>query len=272
MTEEEIYADFAGRGVSIERHEHAAVFTVEESAALHHALPASHTKNLFLADKKGHFWLITLPHDRRADLKALAELLGAGKFSFGKPEDMERLLGVTPGAVTPLRRPTRLQRRSAWYSTRASYPTGSQFIHCATPRPWPFLCCPGRLARRQRPCGAGRCTSMDASWWGTCGRIEGLRLEVRDVVTDVLTGVYSEETRRPQALRISVAVDLATPTLTFFAVHAPVSLQGLHGPENRDRRTAQGYPFRSDRSCRKPYLRCAIRTGSQGPACRGGNR
>ena len=102
MTEEEIYADFAARGVFIARHEHAAVFTVEESAAIHHALPASHTKNLFLKDKKGHFWLITLPHDRRADLKAFAELLGAGKFSFGKPEDMERLLGVTPGAVTPL--------------------------------------------------------------------------------------------------------------------------------------------------------------------------
>jgi Ala-tRNA(Pro) deacylase len=63
---------------------------------------AAHTKNLFLKDKKGHFWLVTLPHDRRADLKAIAELLGAGKFSFGKPEDMERLLGVSPGAVTPL--------------------------------------------------------------------------------------------------------------------------------------------------------------------------
>lgn len=105
MTEDDIYADFAARGVPVQKHEHAAVYTVDESAAIHEALPAAHTKNLFLKDKKGHFWLITLPHDRRADLKAFAELLGAGKFSFGKPDDMERLLHITPGAVSPLAAP-----------------------------------------------------------------------------------------------------------------------------------------------------------------------
>ena len=105
MTEDQLYAEFAQRGVNMVKHEHPAVYTVEESAAIHQALPAAHTKNLFLKDKKGGYWLITLPHDRRADLKAYAELLGAGKFSFGKPEDMERLLGIKPGAVTPLAAP-----------------------------------------------------------------------------------------------------------------------------------------------------------------------
>lgn len=105
MTEDELYADFAKCGVLYKKHEHAPVYTVEESAAIHEALPAAHTKNLFLKDKKGRFWLVTLPHDRRADLKAIAELLGAGKFSFGKPEDMERLLQIAPGAVTPLAAP-----------------------------------------------------------------------------------------------------------------------------------------------------------------------
>lgn len=102
MTENEIYEDFTSRGVVFEKLEHEAVHTVEESAGIHQALPAAHTKNLFLKDKQGRFWLVTLPHDSRADLKAFAHLLEAGKFSFGKPEDMERLLGVTPGAVTPL--------------------------------------------------------------------------------------------------------------------------------------------------------------------------
>lgn len=105
MTEDELYADFTDRGVKMQKHEHPAVYTVEESAAIHEALPATHTKNLFLKDKKGKYWLITLPHDRRADLKVYAELLGAGKFSFGKAEDMERLLQVSPGAVTPLAAP-----------------------------------------------------------------------------------------------------------------------------------------------------------------------
>lgn len=102
MTESEILEEFEARGIVFEKLEHAAVHTVEESTAIHQALPAAHTKNLFLKDKQGRYWLITLPSDRRADLKAMAQLLGAGKFSFGKAEDMERLLHVTPGAVTPL--------------------------------------------------------------------------------------------------------------------------------------------------------------------------
>ena len=38
-----------------------------------------------------------------------------------------------------------------------------------------------------------------------------MRLEVRDLVVDVLTGIYSEETHMPQPLRISVAADIAAP-------------------------------------------------------------
>lgn len=102
MTEEEIYADFAVSGIVFEKLEHAPVFTVDESAAIHSALPAAHTKNLFLRDKRGAFWLIVLPSHRRADLKGFAESMGAGKFSFGRSDDMERLLRVTHGAVTPL--------------------------------------------------------------------------------------------------------------------------------------------------------------------------
>jgi dihydroneopterin aldolase len=38
-----------------------------------------------------------------------------------------------------------------------------------------------------------------------------VRLEVSDLVVDVLTGVYSEETHMPQPLKISVSADLAAP-------------------------------------------------------------
>jgi Ala-tRNA(Pro) deacylase len=82
--------------------EHEAVFTVEESLAIHDALPGAHTKNLFLKDSGGQFWLVTVEHAKRVDLKALAGVIGAKKLSFGKAEDMEALLGVTPGSVTPL--------------------------------------------------------------------------------------------------------------------------------------------------------------------------
>ncbi|MGN6819490.1 MAG: prolyl-tRNA synthetase associated domain-containing protein [Sphingomonas sp.] len=102
MTEEQIYADFSRMGIDYERLEHPAVFTVEDSAPIHEAIAAAHTKNLFLKDKRGGFWLIVLPSAKRADLRGIAEVVGAGKFSFAKPEDMTRLLGVEPGSVTPL--------------------------------------------------------------------------------------------------------------------------------------------------------------------------
>ncbi|MFM5886092.1 MAG: prolyl-tRNA synthetase associated domain-containing protein [Novosphingobium sp.] len=89
-------------GIAFAVVEHDAVFTVEESESLHAAIPGMHTKNLFLKDAGGQFWVVTAPHDARVDLKALPAAIGAKKVSFGKAEDMERLLGITPGSVTPL--------------------------------------------------------------------------------------------------------------------------------------------------------------------------
>ena len=37
---------------------------------------------------------------------------------------------------------------------------------------------------------------------------DSLILEVADIETDVLTGIYSEETGRPQPLRVSIAAEL----------------------------------------------------------------
>jgi Ala-tRNA(Pro) deacylase len=89
-------------GIAWTMHEHEAVFTVEASAALHAAIPGMHTKNLFLKDAAGQFWVVSAPHDATVDLKALPAAIGAKKVSFGKPEDMVRLLGISPGSVTPL--------------------------------------------------------------------------------------------------------------------------------------------------------------------------
>lgn len=94
--------DLAAEGVAVEVFEHQAVFTVEESAGLHASIPGAHTKNLFLKGGSGTFWLVTMPHHRRADLKFIAGQLGERRLSFAKPEAMEQLLGVSPGSVTPL--------------------------------------------------------------------------------------------------------------------------------------------------------------------------
>ncbi len=89
-------------GIKWSLRDHEPVFTVEESAVLHDEIAGTHTKNLFLKDAGGQFWLVTAPHDARIDLKALPAAIGSKKISFGKAEDMERLLDISPGSVTPL--------------------------------------------------------------------------------------------------------------------------------------------------------------------------
>lgn len=96
-----LLARLAALDIACRNHEHAAVFTVEEAKALRGALTGGHIKNLFLRNKKEEMWLVVAEEDKRIDLKALGEKLGAGKLSFGSPDRLLRYLGVLPGAVTP---------------------------------------------------------------------------------------------------------------------------------------------------------------------------
>lgn len=101
-SEHALLADLEGAGVSFTVYDHVAAATVEDSAEVTGHIPGYHTKNLFLKDKAGRYWLITMPGEERADLKLIASRLGAGRLSFGKPGAMKELLDVIPGAVTPL--------------------------------------------------------------------------------------------------------------------------------------------------------------------------
>ena len=94
-------ARLAELGIATTTVAHEAVFTVEESVALRDSIPGAHTKNLFLIDPDGRMVLVTAKDDTRVDLKALAKKLGFGRFSFGKAERLEAVLGVSPGSVTP---------------------------------------------------------------------------------------------------------------------------------------------------------------------------
>mgnify|MGYP001557376638 CR=1 FL=1 len=102
MTRSKIDEALVALAIVFETIEHEAVFTVGESDRLHDEIPGVDTKNLFLKDGRGRFWLVTAEAYCRVDLKALPKVIGAAKLSFGKAEDMQRLLGITPGSVTPL--------------------------------------------------------------------------------------------------------------------------------------------------------------------------
>jgi len=87
--------------IETKTHDHEAVFTVEESSKIKQEIPGGHTKNLFLKDKKGSFFLIVAEGTAEIRLNKIHTLIGAsGRVSFGKPEALMELLGVAPGSVT----------------------------------------------------------------------------------------------------------------------------------------------------------------------------
>ena len=101
-TAADLFAFLDGLGIAHPTVEHQPLFTVEESQALRGKIPGGHTKNQFLKDKKGALFLVVALEDARIALNALHRHLGAsGRFSFGSAEQMLKMLGVTPGSVTP---------------------------------------------------------------------------------------------------------------------------------------------------------------------------
>ena len=102
-TRDDLMARLADLGIEARTVDHAPVFTVGEAQALRGQIPGAHTKNLFLKDKKDALFLVVAPEDADIDLKQLHHRIGAsGRLSFGKPELLMEVLGVTPGSVTAL--------------------------------------------------------------------------------------------------------------------------------------------------------------------------
>jgi Ala-tRNA(Pro) deacylase len=97
---EELFNRLSSLGIETRTVDHEAVFTVAESGDLERRIAGAHTKNLFLKDDRGALFLVVAMSSTRVDLKALARTLGAGRFSFGRPELLYEVLGVPPGSVT----------------------------------------------------------------------------------------------------------------------------------------------------------------------------
>jgi len=93
---------FKELGLATTTVEHPPLRTVEEAQRLRGDLPGGHVKNLFLKDKQKSYWLVVVQEDASVDLKALAAQLDAGKFSFASAEELNKILGIIPGAVSPL--------------------------------------------------------------------------------------------------------------------------------------------------------------------------
>ncbi len=101
-TRADLFARFAELGIETQTVDHEPVFTVAESEKLERNLAGGHTKNLFLKDAKGKLFLVTAESHSQVNLKSLHKILGCARLSFGKPELLLEVLGVTPGSVTAL--------------------------------------------------------------------------------------------------------------------------------------------------------------------------
>ena len=82
-------------------HTHPAVYTCEEADKYCGNIAGIHSKNLLIKGKKtGNFYLAILPDKKRLDLKFLKLKFGE-EFTFANDADLESLLAVKTGAVSP---------------------------------------------------------------------------------------------------------------------------------------------------------------------------
>ncbi len=103
MQKQEIYALLDSQSIWYEVTEHKAVYNMAEVSELDLPYPEANAKNLFVRDgKQGGYHLITARGDRRVDLKAFRQQSQIRSLKFASPEELLEILGLIPGAVTPL--------------------------------------------------------------------------------------------------------------------------------------------------------------------------
>ena len=103
MTKQETYEYLTEHGIQYEITEHAAVYNMKELDAVELPYPDADAKNLFVRDdKKRNYYLITVKGDKRVNLKEFRKTHGLRNLSFVSADDLMDIMGLIPGAVTPL--------------------------------------------------------------------------------------------------------------------------------------------------------------------------
>ncbi len=102
MDKQELYRFLREKAIQTEITEHEAAYTVEDIERLDLPHPETIAKNLFLRDqKKRNYYVLTVREDVQVDLKRFGRECGGGHLSFGSEEDLQRILGLKKGSVTP---------------------------------------------------------------------------------------------------------------------------------------------------------------------------
>ena len=83
--------------------DHPAVYTIDTMDELHLNKNGHIVKNLFLKNSNGKkHYLVVLKGDKKADLKSIKSQINSTALSSASEERLEKHLGLSKGAVTPL--------------------------------------------------------------------------------------------------------------------------------------------------------------------------
>lgn len=100
-TPEDLFAFFSQLNIPVTTATHEPVFTCDAANRVNSLLAGAHNKNLFLKNKKGKFFLVSMLDNRRLNIKTLSQEFGCGPLSFASDDQLISHLGVEPGHVTP---------------------------------------------------------------------------------------------------------------------------------------------------------------------------
>ena len=99
--ERRVYELLDSLGVEFLYVDHEVEMSMGDAADADEAIGCVGAKNVFLRDKKHkHFFLIQVNGYKRIDMKQISELTGVKKLTFCHEDDLDEVLGLTPGAVT----------------------------------------------------------------------------------------------------------------------------------------------------------------------------
>ena len=103
MNKQDIYNLLKQKNIPHEITEHGAVYNMEEVAMADLPYTESMAKNLFVRDdKKQNFYLITVKGEKRVDLKQFRKDHNTRSLQFVSAELLMDIMGLIPGAVTPM--------------------------------------------------------------------------------------------------------------------------------------------------------------------------
>ena len=102
MNKQEILDYLKEKDVLHEVTEHKEVYNMEEVSQIDIPYPEAEAKNLFVRDdKKRNYYLITVKGDKKVNLKEFRKENNTHALSFASEDELESIMGVIPGAVTP---------------------------------------------------------------------------------------------------------------------------------------------------------------------------